>query len=620
MREAANERQVDFVVVDTGDLVTGHGISDATSPRGKLSNQLIAEADYDVLTIGNHELYEADALEEMRRHFIPRWSGRYLTSNVEVNDSNTKIIKPIGERWTSFKLSQSGRRLTAFGILFNFTSPLQQVQVTSPADMVLQPWFLELMISQLAAETDVWLVAAHMPLDQEQEDQWNTVLTALRHYIGPHKPIIGLGGHTHVRNCRMYDSWSMMLQSGRFHETAGWLSFTWPSVNNGLSFPSFSRRYIDVNPLNLARHLGQSWPSSSIFNFPKADGVRQTLRNIVADRGLDEVHGFAPKDFFLERFPAHHEHSILNGTRHVLRDLFAESHRRNNDASNHSNWLTVSDRLVILNSGSLRADLRRGPFTTNDQFVVSPFSDEFFVLPEVPRRLAERLVHSLNTVPMSRSESEDQLDENVVNNTNSAHAPTFDSRADVSPGYVTVDTCGSGGRQSSDGDDTLHSQIPKVPFEPPYLDVFIKGRTSEVQNETLQEQTSEAADKVDIITVNYLLDRITIILTELDKAHYSNSGRHWQPSQAQNFCRLFTCDGLSDGTLHNRDLWKLYARKHWNRSHYCGRCSQTSICSVLDSSHSGCPEFCASLHSHWQREWQVMQVAAEANGHEIYRI
>ena len=105
LRRRAAERGVDLLLVDTGDLHDGNGLSDAfpqvppTSPNyayavnGHVSDQVFALADYDVLTIGNHELYNFSVAKDVYEDFVPRCTcaktyaghGRYLTSNVNLS-------------------------------------------------------------------------------------------------------------------------------------------------------------------------------------------------------------------------------------------------------------------------------------------------------------------------------------------------------------------------------------------------------------------------------------------------------------------------------------------------------------------------------------------------------
>lgn len=52
MRAKAKELGVDLLLVDTGDLHDGAGLSDATEVDGEVSNVIFSRLDYDVLTIG----------------------------------------------------------------------------------------------------------------------------------------------------------------------------------------------------------------------------------------------------------------------------------------------------------------------------------------------------------------------------------------------------------------------------------------------------------------------------------------------------------------------------------------------------------------------------------------
>lgn len=52
MRAKARQLGVDLLLVDTGDLHDGAGLSDATAVDGSLSNIVFEKLDYDLLTIG----------------------------------------------------------------------------------------------------------------------------------------------------------------------------------------------------------------------------------------------------------------------------------------------------------------------------------------------------------------------------------------------------------------------------------------------------------------------------------------------------------------------------------------------------------------------------------------
>jgi 2',3'-cyclic-nucleotide 2'-phosphodiesterase (5'-nucleotidase family) len=57
MRQRANDLGVDLLVVDSGDRAEGNGLWDASDLKGYYTRQLLQQVDYDLLTTGNHELY-----------------------------------------------------------------------------------------------------------------------------------------------------------------------------------------------------------------------------------------------------------------------------------------------------------------------------------------------------------------------------------------------------------------------------------------------------------------------------------------------------------------------------------------------------------------------------------
>ena len=68
---------------DSGDIVEGTGLSDATAVHGEAILPIVRQVPYDAITIGNHELYHSETVHALRDSgFIAAWNGRYLTGNV----------------------------------------------------------------------------------------------------------------------------------------------------------------------------------------------------------------------------------------------------------------------------------------------------------------------------------------------------------------------------------------------------------------------------------------------------------------------------------------------------------------------------------------------------------
>lgn len=140
-------------------------------------------------------------------------------------------------------------------------------------------------------------------------------------------------------------------------------------------------------------------------------------------------------------------------------------------------------RYIIINSGSIRFDLVKGPFTYDDSFIVSPFDDAFQYIPNVPYDMARKVLAGLNGAVLQDKRSENaglvygsipQLDvkdscvDPTISLITSSSRSALKTRGIVrrqvvtTPGYVTTDDFGT------DGDDTLHTKIPSY-TQPNYI-------------------------------------------------------------------------------------------------------------------------------------------------------
>ena len=52
MRRKAHQSGRDLLLVDTGDLHDGTGLSDTTNPDGKITDEIFKNVEYDLLTVG----------------------------------------------------------------------------------------------------------------------------------------------------------------------------------------------------------------------------------------------------------------------------------------------------------------------------------------------------------------------------------------------------------------------------------------------------------------------------------------------------------------------------------------------------------------------------------------
>ena len=138
MRREAAARGVPLWVVCSGDIVDGTGLSDITPVAGEFLTPLLKQMDYDVLTLGNHELYVNTTVTNLRDSgFIEHWQGGMLTGNV----AWAADASPVGGRYRV--LTQAGVSVLTLGFLAPSTcgsscDPI--TTITAVADAMRAPW------------------------------------------------------------------------------------------------------------------------------------------------------------------------------------------------------------------------------------------------------------------------------------------------------------------------------------------------------------------------------------------------------------------------------------------------------------------------------------------------
>jgi len=157
-------------------------------------------------------------------------------------------------------------------------------------------------------------------------------------------------------------------------------------------------------------------------------------------------------------------------------------------------WLTS----VLLNTGGIRFDLFRGNFTLNDEKTVSPFTNAFVCLRDIPYKDARIVLYWLNTGRFGYVVQDDCCH---IDHRRKQMGISWGLRDQVSftlqapQGYVTYD--GRSGSCSpltldfgSDGDDTFHTPYP-------YYDIPLWVQS------TLVPSTISDNDVVDLIFTNF---------------------------------------------------------------------------------------------------------------------
>ncbi|KAI0264244.1 Metallo-dependent phosphatase-like protein [Gloeopeniophorella convolvens] len=493
MKEIALEKDVDLLLVDSGDLHDGTGLTDGFNPGGvdaHDANKFFDQLPYDVLAIGNHELYVYANTLDMHQNFAPKFPGRYLSSNVNITiagPDGSPVSVPVGSRSAKFK-TRKGRKVTSLGVLFDFTGNDRNTTVQKVEDMVKEQWFAE----AIKEEPDFFLLVGHMPVAR---DNWPTVFSAVR-AVHATTPILILGGHTHIRDCLQFDGRSMALESGRYMETVGFLSVDLDHRGSNKNL-TINRRYLDPNRVTYEFHTHRQ---NSSFDTALGKEITKGLNGLASQFDLSFLFGMAPQDYTLSRDPITSNNSLLA--------LFSEQVLPTALAIN--NTRADIPNIIIVNSGELRFDVYSGPFTKNDQLTASPFDDAFLYIPEIPLSVASAVLPALNGEGANEKRGLEVVEKRAaeryargdVDERYRRWLAEMDARAgperraaqNLTLGYVTKDGC------PGVGDDTVHTPLPF--FDSPD---FVSSVPPALSNDTA----------IDLVFINFIEDQLLDVLNGL---------------------------------------------------------------------------------------------------------
>lgn len=557
-----------------------------TTPNGVVSNAIFENVDYDLLTIGNHELYVTDVAYETFSQFSKFYGDRYLTSNVEILNNETMEWEYIGKQYRYFT-TELGIRIMAFGVLFNFGGNSNVSRITRAADMVRQSWFLDAV--NTTEPVDLFLVIGHNPVRPSVPSSTIGIVRSAIRNMRPDVPIQVFGGHTHIRDFFVFDQASTGLASGRYCETLGWLSMSginsssYTGTMNPRDVPNpgrkaipvnstasanatnsttamvpsnllYSRRYLDWNRLTFAYHAVGS--QDSTFDYNSGLQVSANITRSREELNLTRLFGCAPQTYCMTCRPF-----LANGSIYGLIETALVATIINESRAD-------IPRLIIINTGSIRFDLVQGPFTYDDSFIVSPFTNSWQFLPNVPYSQASQVIDILNAGPYQKrkrdeglltrselgfTETFDGADDCVDTPSSTAEAESrIHSRSDskhrsmtrdikrrqspaLSPGYVTTDDFGA------DGDDTPHSRIP-----------FYRLPNDLQANASFPTDGSEP-ETVDLIFLSFI--GASYVLPALETV-----GGTYTADDIENYLPI---------TFTSRDYLPAYARLAWSQGPTC---------------------------------------------------
>ncbi|OOF90564.1 hypothetical protein ASPCADRAFT_519130 [Aspergillus carbonarius ITEM 5010] len=572
MRANADQHNVDLLVVDTGDLVTGNGLSDVTERPGNVSNKLFRNVDYDLLTIGNNDLYKIPIVQGIQTDVAKFYGDRYLTSNVDVNLGSGPIS--LGQRYRYFT-TKHGLRVLAFGFTVQDFRVPDFITVHGHDDVVNEAWFQE----AIGKDADLYLLLGHADVGQIckiEHPLYNGTenpLICMKDWFRqnrPNVPVQVLGGHTHFRNFTCYDGASSGLESGRYADTVGWLalrdvaSANWngsktidgvPMASRTCSPPSttasstgldstsvvrLDRRYLDFNRRTFAYHAIGGNGSDVVSKLDTQHG-RKTTEEIYSSRveqNLTTVLGCAPQSYYIWAERCNCPGNIYSMVRLALNTTVKPDGKVKPEDS---------PRVILMGTGGIRYDLYQGPFSVGDAFTVSPYNDTFLYLPDVSYDVAKQVLCALKDDQYCRTEDPDGPCDMPPPASLTSQYEGFSNQQPLmnndppklNPGHVTVDALGDC-RKAVDspdcGDDTQHSPREDKYTIPQYI-------------QSLGNIDARTTKTVDLVFTNDLQTRVLNLTVIKEKGYTDSDVKNYMPV-----------------TFTTRTFLQEYAKVAWNKN------------------------------------------------------
>ncbi|KAH7045853.1 Metallo-dependent phosphatase-like protein [Macrophomina phaseolina] len=533
MHARADADGVDLLLIDTGDRVEGNGLYDASEPKGKYTFDVFKHQQIDAICSGNHELYKQNSSENEFHYTVPNFNGSYLASNLDIINPETGELEPLAPRFNKFTTKNQSIRILSFGFLFNFAGNANNTVVKKVEDTVKEKWFQDAIRDK---DIDLILVIGHVAL---RTPEYQHIFKAIRS-VQWDIPIQFFGGHAHVRDFRKFDSHSVAIASGRYMETIGFLSIdglhtgktkTLAPETAGLKF---GRRYIDNNLFSLHHHSGKN---ETDFPTPEGKSVTDMIAKARKELGLDQRHGCAPQNLWVNRAQYPSNESIFTWLQeHVLPEQLSNTSRIANNKK----------ALAITNTGAMRFDIFKGPFTKDSTFLVSPFTSGFRYVKDVPYADAKKVLQLLNkegqvveaffegaldaSVLAPPEQQSDRLNMASTQSMKSqfkdaaggVQAPLSDDDKplDLIPGYTTVDDAGD------DGDDTVHSTIQF--YEVPNC----------IQAELGFDSKDEEPEEVDLVFNEFVQPWILVALRYIGQEYNETDTQPWM--EGRSFTSILT--------------------------------------------------------------------------------
>ena len=383
----------DVWLFDNGDILHGTGLA----MDGNATNLLpiLNSMPWDSMTMGRQEATYSDVLRDMNQTILPKFPGKYITSNVVWADTK----EPYGKRYQFLRGRSS--TILVLGFLYDTTSSSDTIEVASIEETLQQDWLLKILRQEhniLDDERyDAIVVMAHMDHYSPLIDK---IYEVIRSNVDPQMPIQFIAGHSHKRERsdhlnegKRRDNYVHRMEPGGLFDTIGWVTipkfstaktFKARGIDDGLS-KVFRQEFLNTSKTVLHSRLGL--PEDEELRTEGGNAVSQLIDETRERLGLNQVVACPGHDYF-RNISIHAHNSLWRLWRdHVVRGQI---------------FKPGEDRVMLVSKGTMRYDLRgsgkHDAMTLDDIVAIAPYMEKVVYVGDVPDWMVRRMNSSLNTL------------------------------------------------------------------------------------------------------------------------------------------------------------------------------------------------------------------------------
>lgn len=355
--------KVELMALDTGDLVEGTGLSDATQIHGQMLFPIASKQLYTATTDGNHDIEYNDEVTTMKNNYINNLQQRFLSSNTKLSDG-----KPLGNSYYVYT-TEFGRRVLLLGYIFNFLQHSNNTRVIDMDVSVQEAYFKEAMTQP---NIDIIITLNHID-PQGQIDLLNIQYNAIRKYH-PNIPLVLLTGHAHKQYFSMFNTNAFTIESGKYFEVIGHITFDVCNSN----ITNVQHEWI---PTNLDTFYQITGTTSKNFDTPLSLSMKQQIQTAYKQLDLGHVFGCAPATYIPELPDTNSSSAYYLLINKIMPYYFLKNE--------------TCTQYFITNTATIRSTIYQGTVTRDDIFSISPFKDRYMYFEKVSGSVLQQVVNYL---------------------------------------------------------------------------------------------------------------------------------------------------------------------------------------------------------------------------------